>query len=596
MAEQRPRRRLAAIFAADVVGYTRLMDQDEAGTLTRLKTLRADKLDPLVEKYGGRIFKNTGDGVLVEFASATDAVQSAFEIQTALTESQHDIDHERRIVLRIGVSLGDVIVEGDDLFGNGVNVAARMETLAKPGRICISGNVHEHVASSMDFAFEDLGAQSVKNLERPVQAYNVVLDAPLATPADLPGRPSASPTTAPALPDKPSIAVLPFQNMSGDEEQEFFADGMSEDIITGLSHYRSLFVIARNSTFAYKGRSPDLREVARDLGVKYVLEGSIRKGGNRIRITGQLIEGASGNHIWAERNDRDLDDIFAVQDEITEAIVAAIGPEIDSVEREQAQRLPPENLDVWESYQRGLWHLYRFSASDNAEGQRLFRRAIDQAPQFAPAYSGLTHALYYAYMHGHGDDPKAVLDAGYAAGRNAVAFDERDAEGHFALGRILYLRHDHDASMAEFEAAIALNPSLTHAHVGLGTALFFSSLWDPAIESLDRAERLSPHDPLNWLINTAKALAHMGARRHGAAEACARLATRQPTAAITAYLCLAATLATQGKEAEAVRAMAEVFAKKPDVNGSYVAQVLPYRDPDELAYLIDALHKAGMPR
>jgi adenylate cyclase len=220
MAEQRPRRRLAAIFAADVVGYTRLMDQDEAGTLTRLKTLRADKLDPLVEKYGGRIFKNTGDGVLVEFASATDAVQSAFEIQTALTEiqtalteSQHDIDHERRIVLRIGVSLGDVIVEGDDLFGNGVNVAARMETLAKPGGICISGNVHEHVASSMGLAFEDLGAQSVKNLERPVQAYNVVLDAPLATPADLPGRPSASPTTAPALPDKPSIAVLPFQNM-----------------------------------------------------------------------------------------------------------------------------------------------------------------------------------------------------------------------------------------------------------------------------------------------------------------------------------------------------------------------------------------------
>ena len=371
---------------------------------------------------------------------------------------------------------------------------------------------------------------------------------------------------------------------------------MSEDIITGLSHYRSLFVIARNSTFAYKGRSPDLREVARDLGVKYVLEGSIRKGGNRIRITGQLIEGASGNHIWAERYDRDLDDIFAVQDEITEAIVAAIGPEIDSVEREQAQRLPPENLDVWESYQRGLWHLYRFSASDNAEGQRLFRRAIDQAPQFAPAYLGLTHALYYACMHVHGDDPKAVLDAGYAAGRNAVAFDERDAEGHFALGRILYLRHDHDASMAEFEAAIALNPSLTHAHVGLGTALFFSSLWDPAIESLDQAERLSPHDPLNWLINTAKALAHLGARRHGAAEACARLATRQPTAAITAYLCLAATLATQGKEAEAVRAMAEVFAKKPDVNGSYVAQVLPYRDPDELAYLIDALHNAGIPR
>ena len=566
-----------------------MMDADESGTLTRLKTLRADVFDPMTANSGGRIFKNTGDGALVEFGSAFGAVQCAVDVQRALRQRNAEIPKDQQFVLRIGISLGDVIVDGEDLFGNGVNVAARMEALANPGEACVSGNVYEHVASSVDFTFEDLGEQTIKGIDRPVRAYRLVSDA-----ADLTAPPVAQADTPLALPDKPSIAVLPFENMSRDPEQEFFADGMAEDIITGLSHYRSLFVIARNSTFAYKGQSPDLRDVARDLGVKYVLEGSIRKAGARIRVTAQLIDGATGSHIWAERYDRELDDIFALQDEITETIVAAIGPEIDQVERERAQRLPPDSLDAWEGYQRGLWHLYRFNQEDNAESQRLFRLAITHAPNFSPAQSGLTHALYFSFMHGFAEDRLAALAEAFETGRNAVACDERDADAHFALGPILNLKHELDAAIAEFEVAIAYNPSFAHSHHGLGTALTFCGHWDQAIESYDRAIRLSPHDPLLWLFLAGKALTLLPAKRLDQAEDYARQSVRQPTAPVTAYFIFAATLGQLGKEDEARKAMADVLRMKPDISREYLAQVLPFRNPADVEYLIEGLHKAGM--
>ncbi len=589
MAEQRLTRRLAAIVAADVVGYSRMMDADEAGTLARLKSLRREIFDPITERFGGRIFKNTGDGALAEFPSAVDAVQCATEIQGALARHNAGLAEEGRFVLRMGISLGDVIVEGDDLYGNGVNVAARMETLAEPGGICVSGNVHEHVANAMDVEFEDMGPQSIKNIDRPVSAYRVSWG-PEGSAAKI----AAPEATPPALPDKPSIAVLPFQNMSGDVEQEFFADGMAEDIITSLSRHRSLFVIARNSTFAYKGRSPDLRELSRDLGVRYVLEGSVRKGGPRIRVTAQLIEGASGNHIWAERYDRELDDIFALQDEITQAITAAIGPEIDQAERDRAQRLAPENLDVWESYQRGLWHLYRFNREDNAAAQRLFKRAVAAAPNFAPAHSGVAHALYFSFMHGYAEDRPATLVEAYDAGRAAVAADGRDADAHFALGRILYLRHDLDTSIAELEAAIALNPNFAHAHLGLGTALVFAGLWDRTIECCDLAVRLSPHDPLLWLFLIVKAFAFLGARRLEEAAATAREAVRQPTAAWTAYGILASALGHLGNVAQARDALADVLRLKPGLDAEHVRQILPFRDPAHLDYVVEGLRKAGL--
>ena len=590
MAEERMQRRLAAILVSDVVGYSGMMAADEAGTLARLKALRAEVFDPVTERHGGRIFKNTGDGALVEFGSAFDAVQAALEVQGDLGRRNASLPDSHQVLLRIGISLGDVIIDGEDLYGNGVNIAARMEALAEPGEICISTNVHEHVSNSMDVAFQDLGDQTVKGLDKPVRSYRLV---PTAANQQNTADPEA---TAPlALPDKPSIAVLPFQNMSGDPEQEFFADGMAEDIITGLSRYRSLFVIARNSTFAYKGQSPDLRDVSRDLGVRYVLEGSIRKGGSRIRLTAQLIEGSSGNHIWAERYDRELTDIFAVQDEITETIVAAIGPEIDQVERERAQRLAPESLDAWESYQRGLWHLYRFSEEDNAEAQRLFKQTAVISPNFAPAKSGLTHALYFSFMHGYAQDRSAVLEEAFESGRQAIAFDERDADAHFALGRILQMKHELDASIAECEAAVTYNPSFAHAHLGLGTALLFAGDWTLAIESFDRAIRLSPHDPLLWIVLAAKSMALLGSKQLEEAEKTARQATRQPTAELSPYAVLAAILGQSGKDAEAQQAMADLLRIKQDISISHIEQIFPYRDKVNLEYLIEGLRKAGIP-
>ena len=367
MTEERVQRRLAAILAADIVGFSRLMEADEEGTLARLKTLRADVIDPKVAEYGGRVFKSTGDGVLAEFSSAVDAVRHAIDVQRAMAELNADTPDDSRIAFRIGISLGDVVIDGEDLLGNGVNMAARMEGLADAGGICVSGNVQEHIGNSLDVMFEDMGEQSVKNIARPVRCYRV------RRPVDQAARIRQSESA-----DKPSIAVLPFNNISGDPEQEYFADGISEDIITALSRIREFSVIARNSTFTYKGRSVDVQTIAKELAARYVLEGSVRKAGSRVRVTAQLIEGTTGNHLWAERYDRDLVDIFAVQDEITHTVVGTIGPELGRAEQQRANSKPPDNLGAWDCYQRGKWHLHRRTneqmKEDLAKARSLFER------------------------------------------------------------------------------------------------------------------------------------------------------------------------------------------------------------------------------
>ncbi len=530
-----------------------------------------------------------GDGLLLEFPSVVNATQCVLEVQRTMVERNEGIEENRRITFRVGVNLGDIVTEGDDIHGDGVNVAARLQENSAPGGLALSGIAYEGLGSLVDAAFEDGGQHQFKNIARSIQVWRWSPDGGTAAPA------VATTTAELQLPDKPSIAVLPFENMSRDPEQEFFADGMAEDIITGLSHYRSLFVIARNSTFAYKGQSPDLRHVSRDLGVKYVLEGSIRTAGPRIRVTAQLIDGTTGSHIWAERYDRELDDIFALQDEITETIVAAIGPEIDQVERERARRLPPDSLDAWESFQRGLWHLYRFNREDNAESQRLFRLANAHSPSFSPAQSGLAHALYFSFMHGYAGDRSVVLAEAFETARAAVASDERDADAHFALGRILYLRHEHDASLSEFDTAVTYNPNLAHAHLGHGTAMLYSGMWDRAIESIDRALRLSPHDPLIWIFNTVRAITFLVTKRLDQAEEDARQSIRQPTAAVTAFFILAATLGQLGKAEEARKVMADVLRMRPDFSAEYVAQILPFKNPANIEYIIDGLRKAGMP-
>jgi adenylate cyclase len=375
LATERVERRLAAILAADVAGYSRLIGADEEGTLARLKALRRELVDPTLAEHHGRIVKTTGDGLLVEFASVIDALRCAVAVQQAMRERNASVSPTDRIEFRVGLHQGDIVVEDGDIFGDGVNIAARLEGIAEPGGICVSARVQEDAAGKLDLAFEDIGEPELKNIARPVHVYRVQLGGPPASRRHAGQRPAVQSAAEPALPlpDKPSVAVLPFANMSSDPEQEFLADGIAEDVITALSRYPSLFVIARNSCFTYKGRAVDVRQVGRELGVRYVLEGSLRKSGNRVRVTAQLVEAATGNHLWAERYDRDLADIFAVQDEITEAVTIAVAPAVAGAEEQRAMRKPPGSLDAWAAYQRGLWHLGRTTPGGLYDGAHVFR-------------------------------------------------------------------------------------------------------------------------------------------------------------------------------------------------------------------------------
>ena len=361
MVAERVERKLAAILAADVAGYSRLMSADEEGTLARFKAHCADFIDPNIAEHRGRVVKTAGDGMLIVFSSVVDAVRCAIEVQRTIAEHNADIPSEQRIEFRIGINLGDIMIDGDDVHGDGVNIAARLEAIAQPGGIYISESSYQQVCDKVDIRFEDMGDQQLKNISRPVRAYRIALSETSAR-----ERPTL------ALPDKPSIAVLPFQNLSGDPDQEHFADGTVEEIITALSRIRWLFVIARNSTFIYKGRAADVKQVARELGVRYVLEGSVRKGGNRVRVTAQLIDATSGAHVWAERYDRDLSDIFAVQDEITASVAGVIEPTLADAEQQRVLRKPPERLDAWEAYQRGLWHFNKYGPEENQTAQTFF--------------------------------------------------------------------------------------------------------------------------------------------------------------------------------------------------------------------------------
>ena len=452
-------RRLTAILAADVAGYSRLIGTDEEGTLNRLKALVAELIDPTVAKHHGRIVKTTGDGLLIEFASVIDGLRCATEWQRGMAERNILLLSDDRIEFRIGINVGDVVVEDGDIFGDGVNVAARLENLAEPGGICVSARVQEDAAGKLYLACEDMGEQTLKNIARPVRVYRLLLGTPASTPKGPPN------DTGPvlALPDKPSIAVLPFANMSNDAEQEFFGDGIAEDIITALSRYPSLFVIARNSSFSFKGRLIDVKQIGRDLGVRYVLEGSLRKSGNRIRVTAQLIEAETSNHLWAERYDRDLTDIFAVQDEITEAVTIAIAPAIADAEQQRAMRKPPGSLDAWGAYQRGLWHSGRYSVADNATAAKFFQQAIDFDLNFSGGYKGLALAQTRAAFDFQ-TAPPTILNSIEALARRAVALDNADAEAHSILSNALRLRGDFTGALAEAERALAISPNLADAH------------------------------------------------------------------------------------------------------------------------------------
>jgi len=578
-------RRLAAILAADVAGYTALMGADEAGTLRRLTSLRRDFLEPLVGEHHGRIVKLMGDGLLVEFASVVDAVTCALSWNLGVAE------RDGGLRFRIGINLGDVIVEDEDIYGAGVNIAARLESLAVPGGICLSDDAYRQVRGKLEVAFEDLGEQNLKNVAEPVRVYRVSTVA-----SDAIAKESA---TAPLpLPDKPSIAVLPFDNMSDDAEQEYFADGVSEDLITALSKIRWFFVIARNSTFTYKGQAVEVTQVARELGVRYVIEGSVRKAADRVRITAQLIDATTGRHVWAERYDRQLEDIFKLQDEMAQTIVGAVEPELSAAERERAARKPPENLDAWETYQRGLWHLWNFTKEDNAEAQRRLRQAQDLDPSFATAYAFESYSHYLDAMLGFAKAPEDSLAAALVAAKRALALDDKDPVAYFAAGRVHMMRSEHDASVAELRTAVALNPSFALAHHGLGCALMLSGQLEEATEEFDKTIRLSPRDPVLWGMMCFHSL-NFGLRgQHEAAADWARKAIHEPRSAgggYWPYAVLASALGNLGRTADARAACQEALGRKPDLSLGYLESTLPTKQPGALAPYLDGLRKAGLP-
>ena len=583
---QRENRRLAAIVAADVAGYSRLVGQDEEGTLRALRAHRAELIDPLIEAHGGRIANTAGDSLLLEFRSAVDAVRCAIAFQEGMADRNDDVDAEEQICFRIGINLGDVIAEGGDLLGDGVNVAARIEALTPPGGICIARAVRDQVRDKLDLVLEDLGEHQVKNIARPVRVFRV----PVAGTEPAAAAPASE--TPLALPDKPSIAVLPFENMSGDPEQEYFSDGIAEDIITDLSKASGLFVIARNSAFTYKGRAVNVQEVSRDLGVRYVLEGSVRKAGNRVRITAQLIDGATGGHLWAERYDRDLTDIFAVQDEVTQHIVSALFVKLTRDEQKRVVKKGTVNLEAYDTFLKGREHMLRQTKEANAKAIAMFERVTELDPDFAAAVALLAFNHVEAYINRWSADPDRSFELAQELAQRAVALDDTESYAHFALASVYIWAKQHDRAIAESEKAIALDPNFANGYASLGLVLCYAGRSEEAIEALNNAMRLDPHYPDIYLHFLALANFHLE-RYDDAIGALTRRLFRKPESDISRVL-LASSYGHQGRADEARAEWEKVFEVNPDYSLEHKRQILPYKNPADFEHFADGLRKSGL--
>ncbi|MER8472772.1 adenylate/guanylate cyclase domain-containing protein [Mesorhizobium sp. M1328] len=584
-------RKLAAILAADVVGYSRLASADEDRTLARLRALRSDLIDPTIAVHNGRVIKRTGDGALVEFRSVVDAVRCALEVQNGMVERNAGVPQDRRIEFRIGIHLGDVVVESDgDLMGDGVNIASRLEGVAAPGAICLSEDAYRQVKTRLDLSVSDLGNTQLKNIAEPIRVYSLRVGTTEAKATATSESATSRPTTE--LPPKLSIAVLPFANMSGDVEQEYFADGISEDIITALSKLPQLFVIARNSSFTFKGKNVHVQEVSRNLGVRYVLEGSVRRSGNRVRITAQLIDAASGGHLWAERFDRDLTDIFAVQDDVTQQIVDALAINLTEGDR---QRLAPEhtgNVEAYDYFLRGreLWH--RLTKETNIAARDLLQRAIELDPNFASAHAflALTHVL--DHLNGWSPSPPNSREQAEELATRAVALDDRDPRAHWALSIVELYSRRHDVAISEAQRAIILNPNFAEGHVALGEALYYSARADEALKYFDRAKVLNPYFPDVLLHFQALASFQLGRYEQAVGLLKERL-TRNPVTDVSRAL-LASSFGHLGRFGEARAAWQEVLRVNPDYSLEYRRKVLPYKNPEDFELLVDGLRKAGL--
>jgi adenylate cyclase len=588
MAENRVERRLTAIMAADIAGYSRLMAADEEGTLAALKTLRRDVTDCKIKEHRGRIVNTTGDGLLCEFASVVDAVRCAVEVQREMAARNASVQAERRINFRIGINLGDIMIDENDIFGDGVNVAARLEALAEPGGVCVSRVVRDQVRDKLAIAFEDMGEQQVKNIARPVRAYRAFV-------AETDERPSIlSETTLPrTLSDRPSIAVLPFTNVSGDPEQEYFIDGITEDIITALSKWRWFLVIARNSTFAYKGKSVDLKEVGRDLGVRYVLEGSMRRAGQRVRISSQLIDIATGTHLWAERYDRNLTDIFAVQDDITSRVVAAIEPALSRAESQRVIAKRPEHMGAWDYCQRGFWHVHKGTRSDGETAYGLFERALALDPNLADAHLGLARALIVQWNYGSVEDFAPFVRQARESALRAAALDRENPQVQYVLAQTSLWAGDVRAAIEYASHAIELNANFALGHFYLGIALSLDGRHEEALKAIETGWRLSPRDPRasTWLANKARVLYHL-TRYEEAIETALSARRIQPHA--YGLLVLVASYAQLGRNEEVRPALADIDALPENSEKTTRWYLDRYSDPAAREDMADGLRKAGL--
>jgi len=575
-------RRLAAILAADVAGYSRLMGADEEGTLERLKALRRELLDPKIAEHNGRIVKTTGDGLLMEFPSVVDAVRCAVQMQQAMPERNADVAADNRIELRIGINLGDVIVEGEDIYGDGVNIAARIEALADAGGVFVSNTVHDHVRDRLPFAFQDLGEQQVKNIARPVRVYRVC-DAGAARSK------SAQESPALPLPDKPSIAVLPFANMSGDPEQEYFADGMVEEIITALSRIRWLFVIARNSSFTYKGQAVDVKQVGRELGVRYVLEGSVRKVGSRVRITAQLIDAQTGTHLWADRFDGLIEDVFELQDKVAISAAGVIEPTLQLVEVERASRRPTSDLAAYDLYLRAYATMLS-PARNTPAVLRLLDQAIERDPDFGPAlaWAAICHGWIDIVDSIAGcDDPEGNRRKGLQRGRRALQVAGDDpailANAAFALA---YFGEDMGAMIALADRALALNPSFARGWHASGCIRLYAGQPDLAIEHVENSMRLSPRARVGWGLAVI-GVAHFAAARFEQAIPKLLLAIQEDPNFAASYRYLAAAYAQSGRLGEAREVVTQLRAIIPSIGIDHML-----RNPEQHELYLSGLRLA----
>jgi adenylate cyclase len=585
-------RRLTAILAADVAGYSRLIGADEEGTLAQLKAFRKTLVDPTIAKHRGRIVKTTGDGMLVEFASAVDAARCAVEVQRGMADENTEIPQAKRIEFRIGIHLGDIIIDDNDIFGDGVNIAARLESIAVPGGISISRAVHDQVRDRINVCFDDKGEIALKNIARPVQVF--------AISGAKESKTTVSPESKPALalPDKPSIAVLPFTNMSGDPEQDYFADGIAEDIITALSHFKALFVIARNSSFTYKGRAVDVKQVGRELGVRYVLEGSVRKSANRMRITGQLIDTTTGGHLWANRFDGGVGDIFDLQDQVTESIVGAIAPAVEKAEVERAKRKPTESLDAYDHYLRGLASSYRLpSRQSNEEALRLFNRAIKLDPGFAAAYARAASCYVFAKTNGWISVTASEIAKVKEFARRAVQLGNDDVIALAASGYSLaFVGRDLGGGAALIDRALVLNSNLAEAWFWGGWVKNWLGEPEIAIERFARAIRLNPLDPSMRGVRTGMSHAHFFLGHYDDAASWAAMALQDNPDFQPAIRMDAASNAMAGRLEQAHEAVSRLRQLNPALRVSNLKDLLgPYRRAEDLSRYEEGLRQAGLP-